>query len=124
MNPLCRYCGKPIAKRTDLHWVRDADSMTQGGVTKYVLGPLYSKTDCQRHVNQQVVSVSYMPRKGERRVVSFTTWDGESYVDRYFHNGTCARDFAYLIAHARPDLSTSAYNEAVAKQREREAAAA
>ncbi len=122
MRPLCHCCGKPIPKRTDLHWVRDADSLTEGGTLKYVLGPLYSKADCQRNANQEVVSVSYMSRKDERRVASFTTWDGESYVDEFFCKGTCATQFAYVMARA--GRCTNLYNEAVAKQRERESAAA
>lgn len=121
MRPLCHCCGKPIPKRTELVWVRDPDSV-QGGVSKHVSGPLHSKTDCQRHVNQQVVSVSYMPRNGERRVSHFTTWDGESYVDEFFCKGSCATQFAYVMARA--GRCTNFYNEAIAKQQERDEAAA
>lgn len=114
-GPLCRYCGQPIPKRTQHIWVRDADRLMDGGPTKYVLGPLYTKADCQRHSNHQVVSVSYRtpgapPDGGRRRVSHFTVWDGESYADEFFCKGACAQLFGRLMA--RGGHCTTLYTEA------------
>ena len=115
-RPLCICCGKPIPKRTETYFVRDADRISEGGATKYVLGPLYSKADCQRHTNGSVTAVHYWPVNGERRVYYFSAWDGESYADEYFCKGSCATRFAYVMARA--GRCTNLYNEAVSRQRE------
>lgn len=117
-RPLCRYCGNPIPKRTNLVFVLDADSVQR--ITPFVPGPLYSKAECQRQTNQQVASVSYRLRHNERRVSHFTTWDSESYADKYFCKGACAQQFAYLMASN--GHCTAVYNAAVARQREEIAA--
>lgn len=117
-QPLCRHCGKPIAKHTESVYVRDP----QGGspFSRAIEGPLYSKAECQERTNKQVISLRYYQkydyetdsRVGPRYVTSFNTWDGESYVDGSFCSGTCATKFAYLMA--RHGHCTKAYNEAMA----------
>lgn len=57
-QPLCRYCGKPIAKHTESKSVRDPRGGNAAGA---IAGPIHSKAECQRLVNQTVVSVSYHP---------------------------------------------------------------
>jgi hypothetical protein len=130
IQPLCHYCGKPIAKHTQSVYVRDP----RGGVLgtlHTVEGPLHSKEECQRTVSDRVVSVSYEPDYSSlyvggrapgtpRLVASFTTWDGESWRDEFFCNGTCAARFAYLMA--RSGHCTTAYNMAVRQTRTEEAA--
>lgn len=87
-QPFCRYCGKAIRKRTN--------SVTCWG-GKHPSGTiLRSKEDCQRLSNEKVVSVSYH----EGVVWSFSTWDGESYVDRFFCNDDHAKRFGYAAAKA------------------------
>jgi hypothetical protein len=120
LQPLCHHCGKPIAKLTRSTVLKSEYNLA----TKYqdvVEGPLYSKADCQHKSNQQVVSVSYSTPKGvpgvRRKIHSFTTWDGESWADEFFCNGTCAIRFAYVMARA--GTCTNSYNEAIARRRKR-----
>jgi hypothetical protein len=91
------YCGKPIAKFTDIVWVR-REGDGHAGLDRHVFGPLYSKAQCQAKVNEVVVSVSYWnKREGEAkpRVAHFGIWDGESWADEFFCSGPCCRKAAY-----------------------------
>jgi hypothetical protein len=123
VQPLCRYCAKPIAKETDTVYVRDPRG---GNMRSVIEGPLHSKEECQSRVNTTVLSVSYHldisslygesgRDPGQARIVnSFTVWDGVSYKDEFFCNGVCASRFAYLMARA--GHCTVAHNEALARQ--------
>jgi len=118
-GPLCRCCGKSIPKRTITYHVMEPDSVqsiSESPFWKTVRPPhrLTSKAECQRYTNHPIVSVRYSDYKG-RHVTSFSAWDGESYEDPFFCNGTCARDFAYLMA--RGGLCTTTYEKAVEKRR-------
>ena len=116
-QPLCRYCGKKIAKWTETVYVRDRS--------------VRSKADCEKRTNQKVVSVRYEdPGRFKRSapkdyyteaeiceaeaqgrwVDMFTTWDGESYQDEFFCNGTHAQYFGY--AAARAGQAMPEYNKA------------
>lgn len=113
-QPLCRNCGKPIAKHTESVYPTGTRNEDSG---------LYSKADCQKGRNDIVVSIEfsyetndYFERTGHRWVSRFTVWDGETYIDQFFHNGECARKMGYL--YARGGQATRAYNEALAKQQE------
>ena len=103
--PKCRHCGKPIRKRTTMHiFDSHCGDIAYFKVHDPRLRPA-NKADCQALTNETVVSVRYHDqwRDGEkigRRLSSFTTWDGESYVDPFFCNGTCALNFAYMCARA------------------------
>jgi hypothetical protein len=100
-QPLCMYCGKKIAKWTDS--------------TTWISNKVYrSLADVQRDNNQKVVHVRYDTvmdgttrwdklralgaQVGERVVTDYSTWDGESYIDEFFCNGTCTRKYAYTMA--------------------------
>jgi hypothetical protein len=100
--PRCVYCGKNIRKYTSPRsWCHN---------TKVYR----SLADVQRDSNQKVVSLSYGEvmegtsywkktialgaKVGERIVTDYSTWDGESYVDEFFCNGTCCRRYAYKMA--------------------------
>jgi hypothetical protein len=116
IQPLCRSCGKPIRKHTETVYPRGDKVMGTA-----VPSTLYSKADCQALTNKQVVSVSYHQGydfddkpTGERWVWAFSTWDGESYVDRFFCGGPCRDRFAYACARIGKVLAP--YNEAVAKR--------
>lgn len=109
--PLCRYCGGPIAKKTVSHFI-ETDP-------RYVHHPHQhlvnkgeeprTKADCQRMVNQKVVSVR---RSHEGTYIRyFSTWDGESYIDPFFCNGEHARLFGYSAARA--GKATKSYNDAM-----------
>lgn len=97
--PLCRYCGGRIAKQPKTVWLRQSQPI--GGVTgsKFVVVEEYPTTiaQCQRLTNDKILSV----RKSDSgNITRFSTWDGETYVDKFFCNGAHARNFAYVCAHA------------------------
>lgn len=124
-QPLCRCCGKRVPKFTERVWVDDKET-DYGRRNGHAVGPLYSIAECQQRTNLRVVSVQY-DRNADRgvkgrKVWSFTTWDGESYVDAFFCGGTCVDRFAYVMARAGD--CTNAYNDAIAKRRERRIAEA
>jgi hypothetical protein len=112
-QPLCRYCGKAIAKWTDQHRV--------GGVLvpKAAFDNPTTIEDCRKMTNETVVSVKYhyetdinYEKTGRRTVYTYNTWDGESYVDEYFCNGDHAKSMGY--AAARKGWSTVQWREAFA----------
>lgn len=131
--PLCRYCGKAIAKKTQDVYVHH--SSLRG--SKYHRDESWcshayfddmprSKADIERQENRQVVSLRYddsyhirqdpeldittrAPDPG-RVVDRYSVWDGESYVDEYFCNGDHARRFGYVMARA--GYQTAAYANA------------
>lgn len=101
--PLCRYCGGPIRKQTHLHWFgRTEENGSSDFWTNHIEKPR-SKAEAQRLVNGEVVSVSWYrdnPDPAEHYIGKATTWDRESYVDKWFCNGDHARCFAYVFARA------------------------
>lgn len=120
-QPLCRYCGRKIAKSTTTIFCERTSTWQPKDDTPR------TKADCERISNQPVVSVKYHhpvigyddsgePIHGPRFVNYFSTWDGESYQDGYFCNGEHARNFAYAIAVNTSDLAMPAYWKAVERQ--------
>ena len=119
-RPLCRYCGKPIPKRTTTVIFEktqeevDRHPMSQGW--RYVLGQPPTKEEAQRLVNETIVSVKR--HHADPSVISSAgIWDGESYVDPYFCNGQHAKDFAYMVARDRPNIGSDSWVNALSKQR-------
>lgn len=112
--PLCRYCGKPIGKRTKTIMFGSAEQDTRDS-TWYATRkekPL-TREEAQRLVNYRIVSVRYVREGDERYVSQASVWDGVSYKDEYFCSTDHAQDFAYAIARS-PDnrLTTQAYRDA------------
>jgi hypothetical protein len=109
-QPLCRCCGKPIKKTTVKHYIRDTEPAHRHGESFII--------DCQRRVNDKVVSVS---RGGswstDKSIRDFTTWDGESYDNKHFCTGACATRWGYIMAEAYPDVVSKAYNAAMAEKK-------
>jgi hypothetical protein len=110
--PLCRYCGKPLAKHTVPHWIGRDDP-----------DPPICKEECQQRAgNLQVVSVRYggswHGNPDVRQVEFYSTWDGESYLRVAGH--FCTNDHAIRFAglFAREGKATSDYVAALVKQRE------
>ena len=105
-QPKCRWCGRPIKKTTVRVEIREKLNPGSGvnyQFWRYVEGIAYTKADCAKFSNQQIVSVDYtidMP-SGERRVHSFGEWDGESYDDPHFDTGECAKAFGRAVAEVR-----------------------
>jgi len=127
-QPLCRCCGKPIAKSTRIVWLRRPSSTGPSNSdfsrTMEVDSFPTSREECQRLTNWQVTALSYWKsEEGEaRHVTSFHEWDGESWKDEFFCTGTCAEAFARMCARhqtgERPlvRLWTQAYSDAVARR--------
>ncbi len=112
--PLCRYCGKAIAKRTSTVWLR-----TMAQAEKYpsvVSGDLIvdrlpqSIEECRKITNRHVVSVRRMTAERGGAIYRFNEWDGESYKDEFFCNDEHARAMGY--AAARGGQVMPAYNKA------------
>lgn len=118
-QPLCRYCGKPIAKRTTRVRI---DFDQRAAIT--------SKADAQRLTNLQVTSLNYeqggsdtigSARKRKsmgiaRRLSSYSTWDRETYEDEFFCNGLHAQAFGRLICKKGYFVTTTAYSDALARR--------
>ena len=124
--PLCRFCGKPIAKRTERRWfTTDPASMIFGRETKILVEKLpATKEEAQCYFNAaEVVSIQRAHRWNEDEVqvdagiASVTIWDRSSYVDQFFCTGEHAQRFGYVCA--REGRCTSSYNKAT-KAREAE----
>lgn len=144
--PLCRYCGKAIAKETrkvSLHdQPLDANELnwnSSHNFSRHLSVAAYPKTkaECQALTNQTVVSISrgvFVKKQKSRETVhgnvayyfshdfdknyigAFTEWDGESYADKFFCSGDHAKAFGYVCA--REGRCTADYNIALKKQRE------
>jgi hypothetical protein len=112
--PLCRYCGKEIAKRT--HGLFFGRRIAVG--SDYIEKPADIE-EVRRLTNEQVVSVrrSSPAEDGSSWVLSATVWDGESYHDEFFCTQTHAAYFGELAA--RGGQCTAAYKEALRKQKEK-----
>lgn len=123
-QPLCRYCGKKIAKRTRTVIFGQTRYRPDDDHTIFREEKPASKAEAQRVLNQEVVSVRWYrtvplrddwsrdPRDpGHDFIEQATTWDGESYADSFFCNGEHAKRFAYVMAKA--GHATQAYQEAV-----------
>lgn len=116
VQPLCRYCGKPIAKRVDtIYFGRKTHGRPEFPATL---------DEARRLVNGKVVSCRWMRMKdrfgykaqGEPDhdyVAWVGVWDGESYEDEYFCTQVDARRLAYL--YARGGHATTDYNRAALK---------
>ncbi len=106
-QPLCRYCGAPIAKQTtSVVFPYGTDGKSR---------PV-DREAAQRVINERIISLRYTgsPGDSDRRVFSVNVWDGESYEDEFFCKLIHAEHFARL--YARAGKVTVAYNEAWAKQ--------
>lgn len=113
-RPLCRYCGKPIRKRTRMVCFGATDSQVASSpsfVTFRAERPR-SKEEAQSLFNQEIVSVRWLrgedygaKQAGFDYITQASTWDGETYDDPFFCNGDHAKKFAYAAArtgHAMP----------------------
>lgn len=118
--PLCRYCGKPIRKVTDLLYCYPEPPRTEstdpysGRVSKLTVlrhrvGVFRSKAELQAVINEQIVAIR---RNEDGTIYSASTWDRVSYADAFFCTESHAGLFGRLYAGG--GAATKAYNDAVA----------
>lgn len=115
LPPLCRYCGKPIGKRTKtiMFGCVEQESLDSEWLAFRYEKPR-SREEVQRLVNQSLVSVRHVrDPEGDRHIHQASVWDGVSYKDDYFCSSDHAQDFAYAVVRS-PDnkLTTQAYRDA------------
>lgn len=124
IQPLCRFCGKPIRKwTTAVQFGREADGRPGIRSQYFAQRPEYphSKEEAQKLVNEKIVSTRWergywAEKHGQPYIDQVTVWDGESYMDLYFCTGEHAKEFAYAVA-ARNDMAMQAYWDALAEQK-------
>lgn len=114
-RPLCRNCGRPIAKKT----TEVAFGLDKPGHAYQSARPERptSRAEAQRLVNGLIVSVrkGYGDRRDE--IAAANVWDGETYVDEAFDTETCAAAFGRAMARLFPAWSMPDYQAALAAQR-------
>jgi hypothetical protein len=118
-QPLCRYCGRAIAKRTTTRRFRPAAARPAGSTIyekDMIDAAPASKAEAQKHFNQQVVSVRWerghrSEKLGYEYVDQVGLWDGESYDNAFFCSNAHAIAFAYACATA--GYTTKRYCQAV-----------
>lgn len=97
--PRCVYCSAPIRKRTRTNWIetKRKPHMTDSTFMRHIVCDEQPAdiAACRKLTNELVVSVQ---RYQGGRIRSFGSWDGVSYVDQFFCNGSHARKFAYALA--------------------------
>lgn len=108
--PLCRYCGKPIGKKTTTQWF-GINPDSEGSIrTELSIQKPATKADVQRLTNLQVVAVR---RSTDKTFIDVAyLWDGVSYLSDYFCNTDHAVQFAFV--HARHGAATQSYVDAEA----------
>lgn len=111
MRPLCRYCGRPIAKRTTAVYFGMGDTRADEYSQNRTERPA-TKAEAQRLLNLEIAAVRRSADGGYVRQV--TVWDGESYASRYFCTGEHAKRFAAVMAKA--GHCTKAYNDALKEE--------
>jgi hypothetical protein len=105
-QPYCRYCGKPIPKRTHtVYFVASEEEKSRHSAWatwySYVVGSPIDKQEAQLLTNGKIVSIkrgqSINGRIDRNVIGTVTTWDGETYQDKFFCKGSHAQDFAYAV---------------------------
>lgn len=136
-RPLCRTCGKPIAKRTTS--LRFGCAPVEAEMHRGRVERPTTREEAQRYVNGEIVKLKYSTRAYEdapeatpppwwkpdqgpyratrsltvpRYVGEVTYWDGESYRDDLFDSLNCAAEFGRSMARQFPDHAMPAYHEA------------
>lgn len=119
-EPLCRWCGRALRKRTTCAFVVNSPENfgEDDDIIRHVQGPVADRTAAQWLTNDQVVAVRYRRPDHEGGLSTFTTWDGESYraVLRFFCKNECAMAMG-RYAVERLGASSERYIEAMTLRR-------
>lgn len=113
---LCRYCGCDIPKVSVTHHLRYGDEGGKPANAYRVEREITDRAELARFTNHEIMSVRYTAHGDRfgRRIDTFTTWDGASFVDEFFCNGRHAKLFAYTLA--REGRVMAEYNEALSQR--------
>lgn len=130
-QPFCRWCGKPIPKRTAWKILEtNPENMKYIPDSKVLVERLpQTKTEAQALFNERVLSVKRHKfyeyandSTVDKGIDQVTLWDGETYVDKYFcSRTTCAVSMGYSAA-VEHSFGTKAYRDAVAAAEKKEEA--
>ncbi|WP_052637981.1 hypothetical protein [Pseudorhizobium banfieldiae] len=118
IQPLCRYCGKPLRKSVVTVALNSRQPKWRGGISRPDRPS--SKEEAQRLFNEVIVSLRYGEDERGRYVSEVGLWDGVTYRDRFFCKGEHAQQFAYSALNYAPTLGTASYHEALKAQQEKE----
>lgn len=124
-QPLCRYCGKAIRKRTRSVLFNRPDNRGANPYTICRPEKPKSRKEAQGLFNETIVSLRWTrgeeygaKQAGFDYISTCSIWDGESYEDEFFCNGEHARMFGYAAARMKDrTLAMPAWFEAVKKQK-------
>ena len=108
-GPRCRACGKLLRKSTSELWFGQSDAQIARDPGRCRPEKPASRAEAQRLVNQQIVSIG---RSRHGYIDHVTTWDGESYQDKFFCTNRCAMRLGYAAANSGQVLKE--YNDAIA----------
>lgn len=129
-QPLCRFCGKPIRKRTD--WVRFGVAPVELENGRGRVERPATRAEAQRFVNGKITASRFATAARidapdgratrmiavDRYVREVSVWDGETYEDEFFCTGEHAKLFGYASARWEGGrLRMPAYDEAIAKRK-------
>lgn len=115
--PLCRFCGKPIAKHTKTIYF--GSSRESRGLSDELTARPKSLIEAQAYTNLKIVSntwrLDYTKAPAKRDFVDkVSVWDGLSYRDPYFCSNGCSINFG--VSAAREGFETRAYRNARSAQ--------
>jgi hypothetical protein len=111
LPPLCRYCGKPVAKETVTVYF---GNLTHKAANWRAEKPTTVEEAKALHPGK-LVSLKWNQDKGDRYIWKAHFWDGQTYMNQFFCNTDHARKFGRVMAtygHA-----TKAYCEAMTLQK-------
>lgn len=122
MRPLCRYCAKPIPKRTGTLVFSPGGSNSGHEYWRQIDARPFTAEDAQRHTNHPIVRIRKVERPDGPFVAEATFWDG-TYRDEYFCKDQCAQFFGRMVAEYKKDIATQSYWTALKAQLEKESKA-
>lgn len=106
-QPLCRFCGKKLAKDTLTHRPPGVNWYGGKGEFEGMTEPPRTREELDRLTNAQIVNVEWNRDDPDDPFISgFSTWDGETYKTRwtYFCSTTCAGRWAMFTAREMDEL--------------------
>jgi len=111
VQPLCRYCGKAIAKHTTGAWF---GRLTANHLTGDYREKPTTMEEASKLIGRQVVSVR---KDDDGTLFSATVWDGQTYRDEFF----CADKHARMMGEkaAKMGYRMPAYDQAMLASKEK-----